>query len=311
MMIRDTGTDVEFWFKTGSSTWNNDQQWSYHANGSNSGTLEYRLLQGGNWQKFGEVRVTYDQTVSFTIYDAGLGFPTHTFSHAINRASPPPPPSLTDAHAISSTHIHVRFVSNGDGGSPVLEWQIGYGSSSSGVVYTVDSSGISDVGPFLSGQHVYFWARGRNAKGWSGWSNRRDATTWKIPDENAPIINNLGQTTMQVKLTDKNIGGTAILERQVGYGTDPSTPQTIVTNTNGISNISGLSPGVTYYVWGRARNAVGWGAWSPRTTAIMKAGARVLSGSTWKRAVPYVKVNGVWRMAQPYVKVAGVWKETS
>lgn len=312
MMIRDTGTDVEFWFKTGASSWNNDQQWSYTANGHGSGTLEYRLLQGGAWQKFGEVRVTYDQNVSFKIYDSGIGFPTYTFTHFINRASVPPAPNLLSVAAISSSTFHVRFASNGDGGSPVIEWEIGYGTSSSGPQHTVSSGGTSDVGGFSSGQRIYFWARGRNAKGWSAWSNRRDATTWRTPTVNAPIASSIKQTSVHIQITDKDNGGTGTLERQVGYGLDPTTPETIITAASGgNADLTNLSTGKTYYVWGRARNAVGWGVWGPRTIVNLPAGARVVVGVIWQRAIPYVKVNGEWKLAKMYVKSAGVWKETS
>lgn len=310
MMIRDTGTDVEFWFKTGPSSWNNDQRWSYYANGSGSGTREIRLLQGGNWQKFGEVRVTYDQTVSWTIYDAGIGFPTHTFDHFINRASVPPAPNLLEATAISSSTVHVRFSSRGDGGSPVVEWEIGYGTSSSGPQHTINSNGTSDIGGFSSGQKIYFWARGRNSKGWSAWSNRRDATTWRTPIVSAPAVSKLEQVSMHVYIYDKTNGGTATLEREVGYGLDPTTPTDTVPTVSGHGDISGLDPGKTYYLWGRARNAVGWGPWSERTMVTTVAGARVLVGSTWKRAVPYVRSGGVWKLARPWVKSAGTWKET-
>jgi hypothetical protein len=40
------------------------------------------------------------------------------------------------------------------------------------------------------------------------------------------------------------------------------------------------------------------------------AGARILVGTTWKQAIPYVKVAGVWRLAEPWEKKLGVWSKT-
>jgi len=312
MMIRDTGGWVEFWFITGPSTWNNDQQWSFVANGSGSGTLEYRLLRGGFWQKFGAAYVAFDQDVSFTIFGSGLGFPTYTFTHHIYRATVPPPPNFASATAISTTQIHTVFYSGGDGGSAVVEWQVGYGSSSSGPSFLIGSPGTLDIGGFTSGQRVYFWARGRNAIGWSGWSNRRDATTWRVPDAPGIVSTSLvKQTSVRTQFVGQGNGGTAFIEHQLGYGLDPVTPAVYVAGPTGIHDLTGLVPGGTYYFWARSRNAVGWGPWSKRSQVNLIAGSRVFTDNVWKRAVPYVKVGGVWKVARPWVRNAGVWKETS
>lgn len=312
MMIRDLGGWVEFWFKTGSSTWNNDQWWSWTANGTGARS-KFRLLRGGNYQHFGSVYVTYDQDVSFTIEGAGLGWSTSTFVQHIQRSTVPSPPTLLSVAPISATAFHVVFQGNYDGGSTVLEWQIGYGSSSNGPTAYVGSSGTSDVGGFTSGQRVYFWARGRNALGWSGWSNRGEGTTWTVPrPPPEPIILDLRQTSVRVQYVytvDSNNPPT--LERQMGYGLSSVAPTSFVNDPSGINTLTNLIPGGTYYLWGRSRNSVGWGAWSVRTRVDLIAGARVLVGTEWKRAVPYVRVGGVWKVAEPWVKNAGTWKRTS
>lgn len=312
MMIRDTGGNVEFWFKTGSATWNNDQQWSFFANGGSSGVLEYRLVRGGHWQHFGTVYVGYNQTVNFTIYGAGIGFPTYSFDQFISRSTVPPPPTLLTANPVSTTQVHVTFQGNGDGGSPITGWQVGYGSSSAGPSATVPSGGNTVVGGFSSGQKVYFWSRGGNALGWSAWSNRLEATTWRIPDAPTPVVfSNITQISISTQFTDGFNGGTAVLERQLGYGLNPTTPAVLVNSPSGINHLSDLQPGGTYYFWARERNSVGWGPWSARSHTNLIAGARVLVGTEWKRAVPYVRVSGEWKVARPWVRHEGVWKETS
>lgn len=313
MMIRDTGGMVEFWVKTGPQTWNNQQPWGYGANGGNSGTLYYRMLAGGNWQKFGEVYVGYNQTVRFTLVNSGLGFPSYDFFQAISRSTVPPAPWTYATYPVSSTEIHVDFASQGDGGSPIQEWQIGYGSNPNYPELYVGSGGNTTVGGFSSGQKVYFWTRGRNLIGWGPWSNRTEATTWRVPYPPSlfgfPVI---AQTMVQVSYQDRGDGGQEILERQIGYGKNASAP-TDFTNADisGFQNVSNLDPGKLYYFWVRNRNSIGWGPWSDRAQVLLIAGARIMVDGEWKRAVPYIKVDGQWKVGRPWVKNAGVWKESS
>lgn len=312
LRIRDTGSVVEFWVLTGASTWNNEQPWGYAANGANSGTLYARMLRGGNWQKFGQVNVYYDQDVRFTIVNSGLGFPSYDFWHHISRTTTPAAPFLQQCYAISSSYIHVEFAAGYDGGSPVVEWQIGYGSSPDYPEAYWGSGGTSDVGPFSSGQRVYVWARGRNSLGWGPWSNRGEATTWRVPDApQSPSFSNITQVGLRVAFDDRYDGGTGILERQIGYGLSSVGASSFANAPGGVVTLSNLSPGKTYYFWSRSRNSVGWGSWSAVSQTNLIAGARVLNGGVWKRAVPYVKVSGVWKVAEPWVRNAGEWKKTS
>lgn len=315
LMIRDTGGWVEFWIQTGSSTWNNDQQYSYGANDAGSGVREFAMVRGGNWQYVDHVYVTYDQDISFTIYGSGLGFPTYSFFQHIQRTTVPEPPTLRGVDAISDTEIHIYFTGNYDGGTPVEEWEIGYGSSPNGPTSTVGSDGETDVDGFHSGQHVYFWARGRNALGWSGWSNRGEATTWQTPAApGGPTYYNVAQTSVGVNFAfSRRSNDPPNLEKQLRYGTDPTGAVIIGTITVDESTeyVYNLIPGGTYYFSGRARNSVGWGPWSTPSKLILIAGAVVLVSGVWTRAVPYVNVGGVWKVAEPWVKDQGVWKKTA
>lgn len=312
MLIRDTGGWVEFWFQTGPYTWNNQQWWSYYANGSFS-RQQFRLLRGGAWQHFGSVYVSYDQNVQFTIEGAGLGWSTTTFTQHIQRSTVPAPPTMLSVTPISSSAFHVHFAGSYDGGSAVVEWQIGYGLSSSGPTAFVGSFGDTDIGGFASGQRAYFWARARNAIGWSGWSNRGEGVTWTVPQApGTPIISDKTQTAMRVQyIYSVNNNNPPTLERQLGYGLSSSAPTSFANDPSGINFLSSLVPGGTYYIWGRSRNSVGWGPWSASTQVLLVAGAQVRVGTEWKRAVPYVKVGGIWKVAEPWVKNQGIWKRTS
>lgn len=311
MLIRDLGPSVEFWFKTGPDTWNNDQWWSYNANG-NYVRQKFRLLRGGNWQFFGYVNVYESQNVRFTIEASGLGWGTTNFDQWISRSSVPPPPTIDSVTPTSTSAFHVVFTGNGDGGSTVDEWQLAY-SVPNGPTSYVSSTGTSDVGGFSSGDLIYFWARGHNSVGWGDWSARAEGVTWTVPGApDGPTLLDVGQKSMQVSYDfDDNPNNPTTLERQLGYGTSPSAPTTWVSDPSGIFTLSGLSPGGTYYIWGRSRNSVGWGPYSDSTQVTLIAGARVLSGGQWKRAVPYVRVGGIWKVAEPWVKSQGVWKKTA
>lgn len=315
LMIRDYGGWVDFFVQTGVSTWNNDQQYSFGANGGGSGIREFRLVRGGGWQYVDHVYITYDQDISFTLYGAGIGFPTGTINAHIQRSTPPQPPSLRSVTPISSSAFNIVFWDQYDGGSPILERGIGWGSSSSGPTSTGWSDGDEPISGFASGQRVYFWARVRNAQGWSGWSNRGEGTTWQVPPPpTAPAFYNVTQKSVGVSFPFTDISGNApTLEKQLRYGKDPTGAviDGTITVDETTEYIYNLDPGKTYYFWGRSRNSVGWGPWSSAYRLDLIAGARVLVGGTWKRAVPYVRSAGVWKVAEPWVKDTGVWKKTA
>jgi hypothetical protein len=317
LMIRDLGGWVEFWMQTGSSTWNNDQQYSFSANGGYSGVRKFRLLRGGYWQYVDAVWVGYDQTITFTVYGSGIGFPTYAFHQHIQRSTVPQPPTFTGFDAISSSAFRAHFYPNSDGGSPILEFQIGYGSSSNGPTSIETAPGSpKDIGGFYSGQRIYAWIRARNALGWSGWSGRGEATTWQVPAApNSPSYYNVTQRSVGVQFTfTKRYNDPPNLEMQFKYGRDGS--GVVIDGTVNVNEtveyLYNLDPGKVYYFWGRARNSVGWGPWSPTASMlVLIAGARVLVAGQWKRAVPYVKTDGTWKVAEPWVKNAGVWKKTA
>lgn len=314
LRIRDTGGWVEFWVKTGSSTYNYDQQWSYYANGSESGIRKFRMVAGGAWQQFGAVWVGYDQDVRFTIYNSGLGFPTYDFWQHISRSTVPAPPTIYQAEAISSSQIRISTSDGHNGGSTIVERQLAYGLNPSQADYYTDiTSGTTDVGGFSSGARVFFWTRTRNAVGWSGWSQRAEATTWRVPDAPSSVsFLEVTQKSVRTQFADRGDGGQPLLERQLGFGKSSSAPTDFSSaSPTGIDFVDNLDPGKLYYFWVRSRNSIGWGPWSERSQILLIAGARIMVGTEWKRAVPYVKVGGVWKLVRPWVRNAGTWKETS
>jgi hypothetical protein len=317
MMIRDNGGWVDFYFRTGPQTWYNDQQYSFGANGSGSGVRKFRLVRGGDWQYVDHVFITYDQDISWTIYGAGLGYPTATQTQHIQRSTVPQAPTILSVVPNSSSTITVSWRVNYDGGSSLVEYQLGWGSSSNAPTNLTGISGVDDTLTGLSaGQHIYCWVRVRNAVGWSGWSNRGEVTTWQVPPPPAAaIFTSITQKTVGVNFPfTVRSGNPPNLEKQFKYGRDLTgavIDATVNVDTT-VEYLSNLDAGKTYYFWARSRNSVGWGPWtSTASKLILIAGSRVLVAGQWKRAVPYVRVGGVWKVAEPWVKNAGVWKKTS
>lgn len=315
MEIRDTGGDVEFWFKAGySSDWYNGLQFSYTANGSTTNkTIDYPT--GADWYKIGERNVTDSQTVTFKLITdtdiSGIGGPT-TFSHAITRDTAPDAPSKPALSGVTSNSVVVKFTDGDNGGDAIDARQIAYDEDSgvSGATI-VSSDGSTTISGLTSGVTYYFWARTHNSKGYSPWSASSSIKTLKVPDApSTPLLSSITATSVDTSFTANGNGGSAITGFQLGYGTSSTTPTTIV-NASSPQVISGLTPGTNYYVFARAKSAVGYSAWSAPASFRTVAGAYIRVGTAMKLAVPYVRVGGVWKRAEPWVRDStGVWKRT-
>lgn len=314
MMIRDLGSTVEFWFKAGhTSNYWYDMPFNWTANGvTTSKTIDYPT--GADWKKVGSVVVSTSQTVTFRLTGSsgtgGMGGPT-TFSQYLNRSTAPSAPSTPVISGITTTSAYVTFNDGANGGLAIDARQIGYGLSASAMTI-VSSDRSTTITGLTPGKTYYFWARTHNAKGWSGWSARAQATTLKVPDPpTTPLLSSVRATSVDVAFTPNGNGGSPITGYEIGYGTSPTTPSSTVATASSPKLVTGLNPGTVYYFFTRAKSAVGYSAWSAPSSARTIAGAYIKVGAVWKLAVPYVRVGGVWQVAEPWVRSAGVWKRTT
>lgn len=222
----------------------------------------------------------------------------------------PSQPVITN---IGSTSVFVTF-SDGGGGAPIDGRLIFWGTDPNTASSNMSSDGSDTVSGLTPGTTYYFWAITHNAAGYSPFSARSSAVTLNVPDApSIPVLSEVTQIGMTATFTQNFDGGTPILEWQLGYRTVPDLVTELLSHLegpDGIFEVPSLSPGTTYYFWGRVRNAVGWSNWSPVGVAMTIAGARVKVGAVWKQAIPYVKVAGVWKLARPWSRIAGIWKET-
>jgi hypothetical protein len=81
----------------------------------------------------------------------------------------------------------------------------------------------------------------------------------------AVTLTNITSTSVHATFTDGS-GGAPIDSRQIGYGTNSASPQIIVASDRS-TDITGLTPGTTYYFWARTHNVAGYTAWGPRSSA--------------------------------------------
>lgn len=161
-------------------------------------------------------------------------------------------------------------VGTSNGGATVVQWQLGYGTSTTtpSLFLNLSSTGSATVTGLNPGTTYYFWSRQRNSVGWSAWSPRNSVQTRVVaPDPpGAFYISSYTDTTVTGDADPGSNGGAAIVQWQLGYGdsaTDPIFMQDL--NSAGTGTVTGLERGKLYYFWSRQRSSVGWSAWSTRT----------------------------------------------
>lgn len=122
-----------------------------------------------------------------------------------------------------------------------------------------------------------------------------------------PNFRNVTVNSVDVTWSPGYDGGATIIGYQLGYGTNPNGPTTIINANPGIT-VGNLATGTVYYFWVKAQNYQGWSNWSYANNVRTYLGAYVNVGGAWKLAVPYVNVGGVWKKAEPHINVGGNWK---
>lgn len=314
--MRDLGTTIEFWVQAGyTNFWWNGLDFSFSANG-NTANVSINYSSGAPWVKVGSASVSTSQTVYFRLLTAtgtsSLAGPT-TVSRYFDRGSPPSAPSAPSLSSITSTSMYVTFSDGSNGGVAIDQRQIGYSYVSSNTPNTYASSDGSTTITGLKPKTTYYvWARTHNSKGWSPWSAMRSAKTLDVPDApSTPTFDYIAQASVTVLFKDNANNGAGITARQISYNTTNSHTGETIVSSDGSTELTGLDPGLTYYVWARTYNSVGWSAWSGVGVVQLRAGGWVNVNGVWTRAVPYVNNAGVWELAEGWGRNGGYWKQTA
>lgn len=320
LRIRDLGSDVEFWVKAGYTNFNwTGLDFNYTVNG-NTYSISINYPSGANWQRVATgLNVDDTQTVTFKLLTAtgtsSLAGPT-TASRYLDRGTVPDPPSPVTFTGLSSTSVTANFSDpSNNGGLSITGRQVLYNTVNNvnGATFVTSDRSTTITG-LKPGTTYWFWARVYNSKGWSWYPAGRSVTTWRVPDAPSSVTySSVKQNSVTITFKKNGDGGTATLDYKLTYNTSNTTSgaTTVVPPNSGVMSITNLKPGVKYYFWVQARNAVGYSAYSAVTSVQLIAGAYVISGGKPVRAVPWVKYNGVWKVAKPYGRNGGYWKETA
>ncbi len=315
MMIRDTGTTIEFWLNSGNnSSYNHALPWGFVGNGQTQTGLTFDYGANSGWQRFGFFTVTTSQTITFNLGNSGtggIGGPT-SLSASISRSSAPAAPSVPVLNQITSSSINVTFTDGSNNGAAIDSRIIGYSTSvAAGAQFSTTSDGSTVVGGLAPGTTWYFWARTHNAKGYSPWAGPSHATTLRVPDAPTQVqLSSVTATTVDTSFTPgASNGGSSVTGYQLGWGTSSSGPtSTIAASSPQV--LTGLTPGTLYYIWARSQSAVGFSPWSAVNSFTTVAGLSINVGGTWKQAIAYVNVGGTWKVAEPWARSVGVWNRT-
>lgn len=303
MMIRDTGTNIQFWLYAALPTVNHNLPWSYRLGAEASGQ-RYFDFSGGGWRRLSDWPAPNTITVVFAIQDSGtsgLGGPTRFEKTIYRDAAPAPtptptpsptsgvpdPPPWVNTARPTETSIDVGYAFGLSNGDPINQNQVGYslGSDAPDYITNVGMDTSVTIGALASGRRWYFWVRSGNRNGWSNWSGRAEGLTASPYTPPAPTptptptttvpgappwiaAENPTDSSIYVRFGEATNGGAAITGRQIGYGTDPTSPIWITdVGPECAMTIGLLASNRTWYFWARESNYNGWGNWSYRTQA--------------------------------------------
>lgn len=183
MMIRDTGTNVEFWIKAGSTATHHSAMPFGWVLAAGSGTSTVNYPTGAPWVLCAAFTVTTSQNVTFNLGatgTSGLGGPV-SFTQYIARSTVPAAPSIDDLITITHTSMVYDQDDNSNGGSAITarHYQISTDSAFTGASWILisDPGGTVTLTGLIPGTKYYVRGRVTNAVGNSAPSASKNATT--------------------------------------------------------------------------------------------------------------------------------------
>ncbi len=223
------------------------------------------------------------------------------------------------ATAITSTGFKTSGLSATGNGSAINYSQVQWNTSpsDSGAHFTTAAGYTNVTVTGLQPNTLYYFRMRISNSGYGygamgSWHAFRTLAT--IPDAptawNISIISQIDAGITGNVVSDN--GGATLTDWQVEYNLSASDTGALYNESGSPTlapGIFGLTPGTVYYARLRAKNSVGWGAWTAWKTFTTLPGVYVRVDGVWKNAIPYVKVDGVWKQVVRYVKAGGEWRQ--
>lgn len=239
------------------------------------------------------------------------GWSSYSGSRSATTYDVPGKPANPTFSNITDTTFNIDFVNPSSPGLSItsVEHQVATDSGFTDIVSSYRDTNGSPTQPsgFTRATTYYVRIRGQNAAGYGPWSNSvtvRTAST--VPDTPTnPTVSAIGQVDGVVNYQSSYNGGSPVTQTEYQIALNAGFTSGVRTVTD--KNLTGLTPGTTYYVRVREINEVGSSNWSTSTSFTTLTGMRVKVNGQWVWGVVYVKRSGQWVPGTLYKKNGGVW----
>lgn len=304
LRVTDDGSVVRFYVLCGDpQTFVSQYRWGGTVNGVGvGGTIN--LPRGFGIRELGAWGVGYTQYVNIgqqATGTQGLGGAA-SFNTYIFRPTAPGAPISRAVDEITATSARYRFEGTTDGGSGIIEWQA-WTATDAGFtqnVQAVGSNGTTTFTGLLPGNTYYFRSRGRNAVGWSGFSNTISAYVGlPAPTMKTWAQNSTGGLVATWSAPSTTTGLTGYRLQVARDANFTSGVQNIDVGNVLTATATGLAGGRIYYARVAARTAGGVNAFSSSLNTMLVLDSGDLDG--WTRvgtkpaAISYYTTAGIRR----------------
>ncbi len=183
-----------------------------------------------------------------------------------------------------------RAADPGDGGSPILSFDLRYSSDLSTWTTVTGIGDPETLTGLMENTTYYVQTRAENAVGVGPWSASgmaiTDAPQVAPSQMGAPTVTATRYDTLEVtRAAAPSDGGSPILSYDLRYSADQATWSEI-TGISDPQTVSGLTAATQYFVQTRAVNAIGPGAWSASSSATTPVLPSLYNLAAWDLDVP-------------------------